>query len=181
MKIKDVMTSTAIKYCSPETKLHNAAQIMKDGNCGALPVIDKDKKVVGMITDRDICLSLAKNQTEPLEKRTVDKIMSKKIQTITTTDDISVAFQKMRTNQIGRLPVVDENGKLKGIVSLHNLINASLNDGQEQLGNIAASGENLLKTIQAVTNRYNGNGSVKSKKETTTLKKTKTKAELVDY
>ena len=169
MKVKDVMTATSLKFCSPETKLHNAAKTMKASNCGALPVVDKQKKVLGIVTDRDICLSLAQKQV----KATVGQIMPTKVFTVKTDDDISTAFRQMRTNQIGRLPVIDEQGKLKGIVSLHNLINNTISNGKEDLGAISSDGENLLKTIQAVTDRYNGKISVKEKK-TSTLKRSKT-------
>ena len=70
----------------------------------------------------------------------------------------------MRTHQIGRLPVVDDKGVLKGIVSLHNIINKSINNGLKELSDISYSGENLLKTIHAVTDRYNNISKPKAKK-----------------
>jgi hypothetical protein len=73
----------------------------------------------------------------------------------------------MRKNQIGRLPVVDEKGKLKGIVSLHRLINNQVKDGKKELGDINAPGENLMKTIQAVTDRYRGTKEAATKLYTT--------------
>lgn len=172
MKVKEIMTADSLKSCTPETKLSNAARIMKTANCGALPVIDKQKNVVGIITDRDICLSLVKKQTKvPL---TVGKIMAKKIQTIKDEDDVTEAYREMRLNQIGRLPVVDEKGKLKGIVSLHNLINNAISDGKVELGDLSSSDENLLKTIRAITNRYNG-----IQKKQKGLSKQMSKAELL--
>ena len=156
MKIKDVMTANSIKYCNPETKLQSAAKTMKVNNCKVLPVVDKDKKVLGLITDRDIALSLSKKQETSFEKITVGQIMPSKFHAVKTDDHISAAFRQMRTNKVGRLPVVNEQGKLKGIISLHNLINKSISKGKEEFGDISSPGENLLKTIHAVTNRYNG-------------------------
>lgn len=163
MKVKEVMNASSLKYCTPETKLHNAAKTMKANNCGALPVVNEEKKVLGIITDRDICLSLAKKSSQPLEKRTVAEAMSKKVHTVKSDDEVATALQNMRKNQIGRLPVVDEQGKLKGIVSLHRLINQTVAEGKENLGNISAPGENILKTIEAVTDRYNGKKTEKLK------------------
>lgn len=65
MKVKDVMTAKSLKTCSPESNLKEAANAMKSANCGVLPVTNHDKKVVGIITDRDICLSLSEDGTVP--------------------------------------------------------------------------------------------------------------------
>jgi len=163
MKVKKVMTTRLLKYCSPETKLQNAAKAMKAGNCGALPVVDKQKKVIGVITDRDIALSLVKKRGKSAEQVNVAKVMSSKVHTVKVGDDISTVLRQMRTNQIGRIPVVNKKGKLKGMVSLHHLLSQAGNgNGKVEMGTFAESGENLLKTIHALTNRYtNGKGKVK--------------------
>lgn len=167
MKVKDVMTARSLKYCGLETKIKDVAKIMKDGNCGALPIVDKNQKVLGIITDRDICLLLAKKQLVPLEQMTIGQLKKSKVYTVSVSDDISTVFRLMRTHQIGRLPVVDDKGLLKGIVSLHNIINKSINNGLKELSDISYSGENLLKTIHAVTDRYNEVNKIKGKKTTT--------------
>jgi CBS domain-containing protein len=65
MKVKDVMTTEA-KTCMPETSLVDAASLMWEHDCGALPVLDVDGKVVGMVTDRDICFgATTKNRQQP--------------------------------------------------------------------------------------------------------------------
>ena len=162
MKVKDVMSGYSVKFCTPETNLQEAAKIMKKNNCGALPVVDKNKKVLGMITDRDICLATAQKKIVPFEDRKVQEAMSKNVQTVKSDDEISAAFRHMRKNQIGRLPVVNEAGKLKGIISLHKLLNHGITDNQKLLGKLSDSGENLLKTIHAVTDRYNGQKKMKT-------------------
>ena len=167
MKVKDVMTAETLQYCTPETRLQEAAKAMKANNCGALPVVDSEKRVMGIITDRDICLSLAQKQEAPLADRKVSEVMSRNVQTVESDDEISAAYHRMRKNQIGRLPVVDEKGKLKGIVSLHRLINKQVKEGKKELGDINAPGENLMKTIQAVTDRYRGTKEAATKLYTT--------------
>lgn len=165
MKVKEIMTADAIKSCDPDTSIKKAAKIMNDNNCGALPVVDKNDKVVGIVTDRDICLSLAKNDPETLSKVTVKQIMAKKVLTVKAGDDVSEVYKQMRTYQIGRLPVTDAHGKLKGIVSLHHLINKAVGTPKQELGSFSTPDENLLKTIHAVTNRYNGYGPSQMKKK----------------
>ncbi len=155
MKVKNVMTAQSVKFCTKDANLQEVAKKMKVNNCGALPVVDEDNKVVGIITDRDICLSISKKSIIPAGDRKVKDAMTKKIVTVNGSDEISVAYQQMRKNKVGRLPVVDVNGRLEGIVSLHKLINEAVKRGKNDLGETSASGENLIKTIQAVTNRYN--------------------------
>lgn len=160
MKVKEVMTAEhSLECCGPETKLQTAAKTMKAANCGSLPVVDKTNKVLGIITDRDICLSLADHPAP--EKTKIESIMSSKVYTVGIDEDLSVALRQMRVHQIGRVPVVDEKRKLKGIISLHNLIEKKVREG-EGLGTISDSGENILKTLLAIGNRYNG--SIKEKK-----------------
>ncbi len=153
MKVKEIMTANALKYCTPETNIHNAAQSMREANCGALPVVDRNKRVLGIVTDRDICLSLAQNTNKAIEHRTVGEIMTRDVKTIRGTEDVSEAYRKMRERKIGRLPVVDEQGSLQGIVSLNKLLNVSVEKGKEAVGDVNAAGENLMKTLQAVSKR----------------------------
>lgn len=159
MKVKEVMTARALRFCSPETKLSNAAKAMKAGNCGALPIVDKQKRVIGLVTDRDIALSLSKKKVSPAKTKVSD-IISKRVYTVNQNDNLADALAQMRTNQVGRLPVVDNARKLKGMVSMHNLINQATSNGRIELGRIASGKENLVKTIQAITSRYS-NGKVR--------------------
>ncbi len=155
MKVKEIMTKQGVQYCTPETRLHNAARMMKSANCGALPVLDDNKQVVGIVTDRDICLSLAQKSTKAPGQLTVADIMTKKVATVSPDADLDIALREMRTKKIGRLPVVDDEGKLKGIISLHNLLSKSTN-GKTGLRGSAGDGESILKTVQALSDRYAG-------------------------
>lgn len=160
MKVQEIMTAGALKYCTPETKLQDAAKTMKSGNIGVLPVVDKEKKVVGLVTDRDICLSLAQKTKKAAGLLSIKEIMTKKVYTVGTNDELSTALKQMRVNKIGRVPVIDEKGKLKGIVSLHKLLNEATTDGKLELGTVTSPEETILKTVQAITGRYS-NGKVK--------------------
>lgn len=166
MKVKDLMTTSSLKYCSPETKLHNVAKLMEEGNCGALPVLDKNKKVVGIVTDRDIALALAKKHSETTPKIAVSEIMTKKVHSVHTDDDVTYALKEMRLNKIGRLPVLDGEGKLKGVLSLHNLLAQTTTNPKLEIGQLKSSEENILKTIIALSDRYSTKEKSKAKKET---------------
>lgn len=154
MKVQNVMTSETLKYCSPNTNLHEAAMKMREENCGALPVVDSEKKVIGIVTDRDLCLALTKNISTPVQELTVDEVMTKKVHSIYEKDDISYAFERMRKNKVQRLPVKDEHDTLKGIISLDDLVIHSLENGGKEVGMFYEPGENLLKTLDAISSRH---------------------------
>lgn len=152
-KVKDVMTADDIKYCSLESKLQNVAKTMKDANRGALPVVDKNNKVIGIVTDRDICLSLATRKDKKISELTVqDAITSLKVHTVKPEDNITKALQEMRKNKIGRLPITDKEGKLKGMISMNNLLSNSISK-KESIGQLTSDDENIAKTIKALSDR----------------------------
>jgi CBS domain-containing protein len=155
MKIKEVMVENSLSYCSPETNLAKATKMMKDSNLGALPVVDKDQKVIGIITDRDICLSLANKGKKTISELSVKEIVPQaKVHTIKIEDTVTDALREMRKNRIGRLPVTNNDGKLKGMISINTLLSHALNKKNE-LGNVTAKDENLAKTIKALFDRNN--------------------------
>lgn len=158
------MTSDTVIYCNEETKLRSAAKLMKDHNFVALPVVDKSKKVIGIITDRDICLTLASSTDHNfLEKRVKDVILNSKLHFVKTEDNLKKALREMRINKISRLPVTDEQGMLKGILSVNTIISNSLQK-KGKLGKISSSKENVARTIKSLFDR-NGVQSKKSKSE----------------
>ena len=79
MKVKNVMTAQSVKFCTKDANLQEVAKKMKVNNCGALPVVDEENKVVGIITDRDICLSISKKSIIPAGDRKVKDAMTKKL------------------------------------------------------------------------------------------------------
>lgn len=164
MKVKDVMVEKGLKSCNPETKLASAAKIMKDNNRGALPVVDKNQNVIGIITDRDICLSVANKNGKVTGELTVKEVLPKaKIRTINADDEVSNALREMRKNKVGRLPVIDKNGKLQGMVSINNILSRSIRKN-EAIGELKSKNENLAKTMKALFDR-NSAKLTKTKKE----------------
>jgi CBS domain-containing protein len=120
MKVKEVMMGTP--YHIPlDANLGMATELMWKGNCGFLPVVDAGKKLCGVITDRDICVALGtRNQTAG--EVLVEEVVQRKVYACNSEDDIHVALQTMREGHVRRLPVVDLNGDLAGVVSMDDLL-----------------------------------------------------------
>ena len=121
MQVEKLMTRQ-VKSCSPDDTLERAAQLMWDGDCGCLPVCVGNgiNRVVGVITDRDICMS-ALFQGKSLHELQVSAAMAKQVLSCNASDAIADAEKTMREARIRRLPVVDGQGALVGIIGLADL------------------------------------------------------------
>ncbi|MCL2723678.1 MAG: CBS domain-containing protein [Polyangiaceae bacterium] len=126
MKVEDVMTRT-VKPCHPDESLARAAQLMWDNDCGCVPVVDDEKRVVGIVTDRDVCMAALLNG-RPLHELLVAQAMAHKPVRVGPHDDLREAQQIMRHARVRRLPVVDVKGHLVGILSLHDLAMSAKKD-----------------------------------------------------
>jgi CBS domain-containing protein len=120
MKVREIMTKD-VKTCRPETNLAEAVKLMWERDCGALPVVKPDGKVSGMITDRDICVAIA-TRGQTAGRVTVSDVAGGKAFTCAPEDDAIVALQTMKSRRVRRLPVVDADGRLKGILSLSDVV-----------------------------------------------------------
>lgn len=90
-------------------------------DCGVLPVIADGAKVVGMITDRDICMAAATKHRDPANIR-AKEVMSGKVYSCSPDTDIHEALKIMQQKQVRRLPIISaEDGKLKGILSMNDV------------------------------------------------------------
>jgi predicted transcriptional regulator len=124
MKVGEVMTREVVRVRG-DSSASDAAGLMWDRDCGALPVVDKEDRVIGMITDRDICMA-AFTRGLALKDMRVDGVMSKRVFTCNPEDSISVLAELLSHQQIHRVPVVDSEGELVGIVSLNDLAQSYL-------------------------------------------------------
>src|SRR3974390_1830422 len=93
MKVKDLMMKSPC-YCQPETNLGSATELMWGANCGFLPVQSTDGKIIGVITDREIFISVGTRNRLPGEV-TVAQVLSEKLYSCAPEDDIHVALQTM--------------------------------------------------------------------------------------
>ena len=120
MKIREIMTSD-VKTCRPETSLADVVKLMWEQDCGVLPVVKSDGKVSGMITDRDICVALA-TRGQTADRIAVHDVIAGTAYTCSSEDDAMVALKTMKSHRVRRLPVVDGEGRLKGILSLNDVV-----------------------------------------------------------
>jgi CBS domain-containing protein len=121
MKIEDLMTRS-VGTCRPADTLSAAAQLMWDWDCGCVPVLSDDdsKRVVGILTDRDICMATYLRGASPEAVRVGDA-MSKTVRSIAASETAADAAAVMRDARVRRLPVVDEKQRLVGLISLADL------------------------------------------------------------
>jgi CBS domain-containing protein len=118
MKIKDIM-SKDVEVVPPDAPLHEVAQKMQQRDCGCVIVV-KDDRLVGMITDRDIALRCVAKSHDPVTTQAKD-VMSPEILYCMDTDNADDVARNMGENKVRRLPVLDANKRLVGIVTLGDL------------------------------------------------------------
>lgn len=142
MKVQDMMTRDPFT-CTPDDSLHSAAQLMWERDIGCTPVVDQGTQLVGMLTDRDICMA-AYTQGRSLADCRVRDAMSTNIRYCEPTDDISTAEARMREAQVRRIPVL--NGRhLVGILTLNDLAVAA----EERRRGIGT--EEVARTLGAIS------------------------------
>lgn len=120
MKVQDVMT-TEVGFCRAEDNLATAARIMWEKNCGAVPIIDAENRVAGMITDRDVCIAVGTRDSSASEIGAGEFCRANTVVCVPS-DKLKAVLRKMAKNQIKRLPVVSQNGELIGIISLTDIL-----------------------------------------------------------
>jgi len=120
MNTEDIMTRN-VKCCRPETSLSEAAALMWNYDCGALPVVDDENRVMGMITDRDIAIAAA-TKGRLATDISVGEVMSGNVYACGLSEDINSALKTMRREKVRRLPVVGKDGKVAGILSINDIV-----------------------------------------------------------
>ena len=148
MKVRNMMTSD-VKTCRLETNLAEVVREMWEGDCGALPVVTDDGRVAGMITDRDICIAIA-TKSRSADRITVREVTQGHTYTCLPEDDALAALQTMKTHKIRRLPVVDGEGHVRGILSLNDVVtHAGSASTNEVLSTLASICEHRRSAIRA--------------------------------
>jgi CBS domain-containing protein len=146
MNVQSIMTKNP-KFCSPEDTLSAAAHLMWECDIGSIPVVDTEQRVVGMITDRDICMATYTQDRRPSEVP-VQQAMASKIVACRPDDDIKTAERLMRDNQIRRLPIIDRQGHLLGMVSVNDLARKAANDRHLSSPQVGETG--VVTTMAAI-------------------------------
>jgi len=146
MKVRDVMTVNP-KSCEAGANLAQAAAMMWEADCGTLPVIDGAGQVLGMITDRDICIATG-TSNRLASQISATELMRGVPKVCQPDDDLVVALRTMEEGQVRRLPVVDGRGTLEGILSLSDLLLRAENSPRADIPLT-----NVMKTLQAISQR----------------------------
>lgn len=118
MKVRDAMTPHPVT-CAPWTTLRDAARMMRETDCGALPVVGEDGFPVGIVTDRDITVR-AVAEGAPGTSR-VELCMSMPAFTITENDELADCIELLEERQIRRAVVVDETGHCSGMIAVADI------------------------------------------------------------
>jgi CBS domain-containing protein len=119
MKVKDVMTKD-VRICGINDNLSTAARTMSVNDCGILPIVNNQGTVVGVLTDRDICMTAGSKDQVPSSISVAD-VMMRQLYSCLPEADIREALQIMRQKKVRRLPVLDAKGNLCGILSLDDV------------------------------------------------------------
>jgi CBS-domain-containing membrane protein len=145
MKVKEIMTPDA-KAIWITQSLADAAKEMWENDCGALPIIKDGRKVVGMLTDRDICMAAAMRDCK-LSQISVEEVMNKRVYGTAVDEKIEEALHTMREHKIRRLPVLSPDGELEGIISMNDIVlHAKIQNGKKPPIDYA----DVVKTYHAI-------------------------------
>ena len=122
IQIQDVMTMNP-DWCLPESSATQTARIMKETNVGLVPVVNSEsgRKLVGVVTDRDLCLAVVATGMHP-DSVLIAEAMTAQVVDCQPSDDVRTAIDLMQENQVRRIPVVDRDGILQGMVSMADLL-----------------------------------------------------------
>jgi CBS domain-containing protein len=123
MRVKDIM-STPAQTCRPDTDLGTVARMMWEHDYGCIPVIGSAETVLGLVTDRDICIATATRRLPPCHIRAA-QAMSNTVHSCVPDDGIDVALSSMKQFKVRRLPVVDSSGAIKGVISMNDIVRAA--------------------------------------------------------
>jgi acetoin utilization protein AcuB len=135
MFVSETMNTNLVSI-APDTKLSEVRTLMKDNNFRHLPVVEKDGKLIGIVTDRDMRdASPSSLLSEEEYQSTLDRVMEHTVSEIMTKDPLTISvyftlqdtLMVMGSRKVGALPVVDEDGYLKGIMSTRDLLRAFVN------------------------------------------------------
>jgi len=120
-KCSDVMTKD-VTCCLQKDTVNLAAQSMKARDVGAVPVVDghETKKLVGIVTDRDLALKVVAVGLDPVKTR-IEEVMARNLVMCRLQDDLQLALDAMSQRQLRRIPVVDDKGRLVGIIAQADL------------------------------------------------------------
>lgn len=150
MQVQELMAKP-LATCNPDTNLAAAVEILWNRDCGILPIVDANGKVVGVITDRDICVALGTQNRLPSQV-TAKEITSGRIYGCRPEDDVRKALALMAETRVRRLLVLDAQGHPQGIISMDDIVlHTETSHSRKNSGLSAAEVVSTLKVVFAPT------------------------------
>lgn len=151
MNVEQLMMREVVS-CKSETDLSAVAMMMWENDCGSVPITDEEGHPVGMITDRDIAIAAA-TRNRALSEIRAASVKDGEIVSIHPEQDINEALGLMSSAQVRRLPVVDNEDRLVGILSMSDII-AHLPDsgGGQSSGDL--SREQVIETLKSIIDHH---------------------------
>jgi CBS domain-containing protein len=147
MMIQDMMSQSP-QTCRDDGTLDDVCRVLWDSDCGAVPIVDEAGGLVGMVTDRDATIA-AWSRGEPMRRIPVRSVMSSDITTCNEGDNVSDVHEMMRMAQVRRVPVVDHERRLRGIVSVNDLaLHAETHQGKAQSRALEEVGKTLSRVCR---------------------------------
>jgi len=145
MRVQDVMRRSPAS-CTPATNLAIAAGLLCSTACDALPVVDGEGRAVGIITHRDVCDALRRTNQRPSDIEAA-QAMSGNLAVCRTSDDVHTALKMMKNRSVRHIPVVNEEGKLEGLMCISDVIlHARHDDGSR----IELSYEDVMSALISI-------------------------------
>jgi CBS domain-containing protein len=135
---RDIMTPNP-KGVRRDATLRDVAQIMRDENCGVVPVCDDNQRLIGLITDRDMVMRTFSEAQKPWPSFKVGEVMTDEVEAVTPETPVREIIQLMGRKQVRRVPVVDRSDRLVGMVAMADVATRANEDDdlQEALDRIS--------------------------------------------
>ncbi len=114
--------TTEVACCGLEDNLTKVVGVMRQKNCGVVPITDAENRLAGIITDRDICLAVTELPNRKISSVKAKEIIRGEVVACAPEDKIETALKKMRKHQLKRLPVVDKDSQIVGILSVTDVL-----------------------------------------------------------
>jgi CBS domain-containing protein len=156
MQVHEIMTEPP-QTCPRTMHLADASRRMRDTGCGSLVVLGARGRVVGIVTDRDLALALGEHHDAV--RFTVDRVMSQPVQVCQPDDDVTVALERMARVRVRRLPVVDTDGDVKGLISIDDIVLWGLQSSGVSMHTLIATLRALCATSGFAAREYAADNS----------------------
>jgi CBS domain-containing protein len=146
MNVNDIYTPLA-RFCGRKTNLAQAMSLMWEFDVGALPVVNDEGVLIGVVTDRDIAMAVA-TRIHLASELQVGDVMSSKVTSCTRETSLKSVLETMRREQLRRLPVVDLSGRLQGMITINDILRAARASKGSKLSGV--SYEDVILTLMAI-------------------------------